>query len=842
LAGEVRRDLPDLTVHDVTHMDALWEIASIITGAKYTFTPAEAFVLGGAFLLHDLAMSVVATEGGLASIYKDPRWTDLLFSEYRTAHDRDPIDMELQNPEVRIRHRALFSLLRQIHAENAERLAFLSYPASDGVPLFLIEDTEVRQTFGRTIGRIAHSHWWSIGEVERNFSRMIGAPHWCPSAWTIDPLKIACTLRVADGAHLDARRAPMFLKSFSNLSSASESHWRFQEKLNRPYLRDDALVFTSGSAFRLAEAGSWWLCLEALRSVDRELRSTDSLFADTTYPRFAARNVAGVDLPERLAAYVQTDGWLPINATVQVSDLPHLIKSIGGEELYGQRPDVALRELIQNSCDAVRARRIYEHREPGFGRITVSLAKSVAGDWCLEVLDNGIGMSQRVLTDFLLDFGHSFWGSPLMQEEFPGLLSSGLHAIGKYGIGFFSVFMVASHIQVITRKSDSAAKDTLVLEFSAGLEGRPILRPATKDEQLIDGGTSVKLTLTKDPKEEGGLLWAGTRHLAPLEDLCRKTCPAIDVDLSTCEGDSIQKVISADDWKVMDGVDLLSRLDVLLHDPNPAEVEMFRVRAAANLRLLRADDGEVLGRACISAGFAADFERLTDLGGVVTIGGLRACGLSGIVGILAGRPLRASRDSAMPLVPDRVLKQWAEEQVEIVPNLWSSPEQQAACAQYVRLCGGATKSLPIAIYRGTWVSADDIMRMTSLLDEAIIVDHLTIEFNFKLLKSYTLEDTVFITHAAGIPGLLGSRHWRAGDDERWPKGVRADVAEGAASRSVTLAGAIVEALAIAWNVSIEQVLALSSLQKETDMIIGKEGDREIRDRAIRVVRPKPTGA
>jgi hypothetical protein len=389
LATEIRRDLPDLTVHDVSHTDALWEIATLVVGPQHTFTPTEAFVLGGAFLLHDLAMSIAATDGGMQGLRRDPRWKDLIFAEYRAQFDRDPNDAEQTSPIPKIERRALFSLLRQTHAENAEKLAFLSFPATDGGPLFLIEDTEIRQGLGRTIGKIAHSHWWSIGEVEKSFDRQIGAPHWCPAAWTIDPRKIACALRLADAAHLDARRAPTFLKSFNKLSDASEQHWRFQEKLNKPYLQEDALVFTSGSSFQLSDASSWWLCLESLRDLDRELRSVDSMFADNSSPRLAARRVAGVDIPERLASYVQTEGWLPINAVVQVSDLPHLIESIGGAELYGKNPRVAVRELIQNACDAVRARRKYEDREQDFGQIKVWLAKSQTNEWWLEYVTTG---------------------------------------------------------------------------------------------------------------------------------------------------------------------------------------------------------------------------------------------------------------------------------------------------------------------------------------------------------------------------------------------------------------------------------------------------------------------
>ena len=471
LATEIRRDLPYLTVHDVTHLDGLWDIASIVVGEAYPMTPTEGFVLGGAILLHDLAMSIAATEGGYEAIMADPRWADLVTSQYRSDFARDPLPAEVRNPDPSIRDRSLFDILRQIHAENAEKLAFVSYCSTDGTPLFLIDDPEIRYAFGAMMGQIAHSHWWSLTEVETRFSRTIGPPSWCPRAWTVDPLKIACILRSADAAHLDARRAPQFLKAIISLPSSSEVHWRFQEKLSKPYLRQDSLVFTSSSPFKVQESAAWWLCLETLRMVDEELRGVDALFADKGCPRFAAHHVAGVDHPERLSSYVRTDGWLPINAVVHVTDLPDVIKSLGGEALYGPQPRVALRELIQNACDAVRARRVLENRASTFGTVTITLDKLADEDW-LQVKDNGIGMSRRVLTDFLLNFGKSFWSSSQVQEEFPGLLASRFRSVGRYGIGFFAVFMIADHVQIVTRRSDSAAADTLVLEFSSGLTAR----------------------------------------------------------------------------------------------------------------------------------------------------------------------------------------------------------------------------------------------------------------------------------------------------------------------------------------------------------------------------------
>lgn len=474
LAKEIAKDLPDLTVHDISHLDALWEVASQITGPNFSLTPAEGYVLGGSILLHDLAMSVAATPGGFAAIQNDVRWRDSIFAYFRANKSREPTREDIESPTPDAKHFAVFSLLRQLHAENAERLAFSQF-GSGASTQYLIEDTELRQTYGRIIGQIAHSHWWSLAEVERRFDRLIGAPHWAPATWTIDPLKIACILRAADAAHVDARRAPSFQKVYANISSTSRVHWDFQERLNKSYVSDDALVFTSGLAFSLEEANAWWLCLDTLRMVDSELRGIDSLLSDRSMARFLARRVAGVDHPERLAQYIQTSDWHPIHAAIHLSDLPNIIRSLGGEELYGNDPTIPLRELIQNSSDAIRARRYYESRPDNFGEISVELFEN-SGAIYLHVKDDGVGMSRRVLTQYLLDFGCSFWTKPQAQEEFPGLLSSGFRSTGKYGIGFFSVFMASDRVKIVTRRPDVAASDTLVLEFGSGLDGRPILR------------------------------------------------------------------------------------------------------------------------------------------------------------------------------------------------------------------------------------------------------------------------------------------------------------------------------------------------------------------------------
>src|SRR5206468_1958031 len=124
---------------------------------------------------------------------------------------------------------------------------------------------------------------------------------------------------------------------------------------------------------------------------------------------------------------------------VRISDTAGLVQMLGGDRLYGNRPEVPLRELIQNSADAIRTRRALQNRGCEFGRIIVRPGRDAETkqSW-VEVEDNGVGMSKEVLTGPLLDFGSAFWGTTLVHREFPGLAASGVQTTGQFGIGFFS--------------------------------------------------------------------------------------------------------------------------------------------------------------------------------------------------------------------------------------------------------------------------------------------------------------------------------------------------------------------------------------------------------------------
>jgi hypothetical protein len=118
LVSTIGSEIPNLTVHDITHLDALWRVANEIAGPQCKLNAAEAYVLGGAFLLHDAAHVIAAYPGGLNEIRQTTHWQDLISQRYG-GNEPAPGSPEATS--------ALFQILRQLHAERAERLAWMKW-------------------------------------------------------------------------------------------------------------------------------------------------------------------------------------------------------------------------------------------------------------------------------------------------------------------------------------------------------------------------------------------------------------------------------------------------------------------------------------------------------------------------------------------------------------------------------------------------------------------------------------------------------------------------------------------------------------------------------------------
>lgn len=340
LLSKIAAAVPDLTVHDITHVDALWETASLIVGRQYPINPMEGFVLGGAMLLHDAAICFEAYDNGREGLRTTIQWQDALATERKRNEEREK---PLSNPEMETA--ADFTALRLLHGEQATKLVEHQWSDRDGrTKLFLIDDSELRERYGSIIGQIAASHTWDIEEVGSRLPQQINAPGDWPAEWRIDPVKLACILRAADAAHIDNRRAPDFLYALARRQGISAHHWKAQNWLARVDLDQadksgETLLFTSNKYFKPEDVDAWWVAYDAICLAAKEINSSNALLKSRPQwdvsPEFAVRRVAGVVSPELMSVHLRTDGWKPWNAELHVTNVQRLVQNFGGQKLYG---------------------------------------------------------------------------------------------------------------------------------------------------------------------------------------------------------------------------------------------------------------------------------------------------------------------------------------------------------------------------------------------------------------------------------------------------------------------------------------------------------------------------
>ncbi|CAM4461541.1 HSP90 family protein [Paenibacillus tarimensis] len=144
-------------------------------------------------------------------------------------------------------------------------------------------------------------------------------------------------------------------------------------------------------------------------------------------------------------------------------------------------PGVFMRELLQNGADAVTARKRLGHNLAG--KITVELFRSSR---TLSVHDNGIGLTEREITQFLAQIGHT------SKRENPGEDDY----IGQFGVGLLSCFVVSEEIVLITR----SALEGDSIEWRGRPDGTYTIR---KLDRQVSIGTTVYLTLKQDYEEYG---------------------------------------------------------------------------------------------------------------------------------------------------------------------------------------------------------------------------------------------------------------------------------------------------------------------------------------------------
>jgi len=161
--------------------------------------------------------------------------------------------------------------------------------------------------------------------------------------------------------------------------------------------------------------------------------------------------------------------------------------------LYSNK-EIFIRELVSNSSDALDKFNYLsltdeKFKEEGWsGKISIKLDKE---DGSMTIGDNGIGMNEADLMDHLGTIAKS--GTKAFMDNLTGDAKKDSHLIGQFGVGFYSVFMVAEQVDVISKK---AGEDQAYM-FSTDGSGEYEVKPVTKESH----GTVIYIKFKEDEKE-----------------------------------------------------------------------------------------------------------------------------------------------------------------------------------------------------------------------------------------------------------------------------------------------------------------------------------------------------
>ncbi len=160
--------------------------------------------------------------------------------------------------------------------------------------------------------------------------------------------------------------------------------------------------------------------------------------------------------------------------------------------LYQNR-EIALRELLSNASDALNKLRYIQLSESQYrddAALEIRLEPDADGK-VLAICDNGIGLTRDELVENLGTIAHS--GSLDFLSKMQGDAKKDLSLIGQFGVGFYSAFMLADRVEVVTR----SYKDSTGWRWESEGTGSYSIEEAGD----VPRGAQIRLHLKEDAQE-----------------------------------------------------------------------------------------------------------------------------------------------------------------------------------------------------------------------------------------------------------------------------------------------------------------------------------------------------
>ena len=163
--------------------------------------------------------------------------------------------------------------------------------------------------------------------------------------------------------------------------------------------------------------------------------------------------------------------------------------------LYSNK-EIFIRELVSNASDALDKLRFNSLADESLLKDKSDLAinvKVIPDENKIIISDNGIGMTEAEVIENIGTIARS--GTASFLENITGDKKKDSNLIGQFGVGFYSVFMVADKVEVHTRAAKSSSEDAIL--WSSSGEENYQLKSLAKDAR----GTDITIFLNDENKE-----------------------------------------------------------------------------------------------------------------------------------------------------------------------------------------------------------------------------------------------------------------------------------------------------------------------------------------------------
>lgn len=468
----------EYTDHGIAHVsNVLRSAEALVPDASWECMSAQdASAVVMAVLLHDCAMHL-SEEGFFSlldqkevirsSFLTDERtWTDEYVAFEQEAARWDAVMLISvfgdSNPPERVKDRSALThrqrllvgeFLRRHHARLAHEIAINGVPGPCREARFLPLG-EFSDDLCDFYGFLARSHNLpmrkatdALPKLQRRRCMEVHAPF------------VMALLRIADYIQIDSARAPTHILQLRGLKSpVSREEWAKHHaviELSRLWDDPEALTVITKPKSVQVFVGLRLLFRDLQRELDESWAMLGEIYGRVETLKYLGLTVRRLRTNlDNVSEFEATNkpSYVPreIRLTTASAELLHLL--VG--PLYGNKPSVGVRELLQNAIDATLERISFtQDGEVNEYHPSIDVEVDVASPMkYIRIRDNGVGMSLETLESYFLKAGASFRRSQWWKGQFADDAGKSLvRRSGRFGVGALAAFLIGPSIELVSR-------------------------------------------------------------------------------------------------------------------------------------------------------------------------------------------------------------------------------------------------------------------------------------------------------------------------------------------------------------------------------------------------------